>query len=116
MRINFSFANQSFGVKLYANPTARDLLTKLPFDLEIEDYSTNEKIAYLPQKLIEHQAGRFPDPAVGDLCYYVPWGSLAFYHGPYGYSAGLIRVGTVIGGIEPLLTRGRYPLRAEVLT
>ena len=33
----------------------------LPLDLTITDYSTNEKIAYLPRKLTEEGSGPFGD-------------------------------------------------------
>ncbi|MCZ4094059.1 cyclophilin-like fold protein [Ensifer psoraleae] len=78
--------------------------------------SNNEKIAYLPRKLNEEARGPFADAAPGDLCYYIPWGNLAFFHGNYSSSSDLIRLGRLDGGVEPLLTRGEFPLRIEYLT
>jgi hypothetical protein len=54
-----------------------------------------------------------PDAGPGDLCYYVPWGNLAFFHGGYESTPDLVRLGQLDGGIEPLLTRGEYELRIE---
>lgn len=51
MRIRLAFADQDFTATLEDTQPAHDLLTMLPLDLTIEDYSTNEKIAYLPRKL-----------------------------------------------------------------
>ncbi len=116
MRIRLTFADQDFTATLEDNPSVRDLVSMLPLGLTISDYSTNEKIAYLPRKLTEEGSGRFGDEAVGDLCYYAPWGNLAMFHGPYRWSRGLIRLGRLDAGSAPLLVRGEHPLRIEVLS
>ncbi|MBR0707135.1 MFS transporter [Bradyrhizobium liaoningense] len=116
MQIRCAFDRHSFTATLLDIPPARDLVALLPLDLAIEDYSTNEKIAYLPRKLTENGSGPFTDEAPGDLCYFAPWGNLAFFHGNYRYSNGLIRLGRLDGGAQPLLTRGKYPLRIELLS
>lgn len=72
MRLRFAFADQEFIATLEDNPSARDLFSMVPLDLTIDDYATNEKIAYLPRKLTEDGSGRFDNEAVGDLCYYSP--------------------------------------------
>lgn len=116
MRLRCVFADQDFAATLEDNPSARDLLAMLPLDLTISDYSTNEKIAYLPRKLTEAGSGPFGNEAIGDLCYYAPWGNLAMFHGPYRWSRGLIRLGRLDRGGAPLLVRGAHPLRIEVLS
>lgn len=113
MRIRCRFEEEAFTVTLLDNPSARDFATMLPLDLGIDDYSSNEKIAYLPRKLTEEGSGPFSNEAAGDLCYYAPWGNLAFFHGGYRYSSGLIRLGRLDDGPRPLLKRGKFPLRIE---
>lgn len=115
MRIRFVFSDQDFTATLQDNPSARDLISMLPLDLTVEDYSTNEKIAYLPRKLTEEGSGPFGNEAPGDLCYYAPWGNLAMFHASYCWSRGLIRLGRLDQGSAPLLQRGEYPLRVEPL-
>lgn len=115
MRIRIAFADQDFTATLEDNPSSRDLVSMLPLDLTIEDYSTNEKIAYLPRKLTEEGSGPFGNEAPGDLCYYAPWGNLALFHAAYRWSRGLIRLGRLDGGPAPLLLRGEYPLRIDPL-
>lgn len=110
MKIAISFGNQNFTATLTDTPSARDLVSMLPFDGKIEDYSNNEKIVYLPRKLIEEGSGPFGDEAVGDLCYYAPWGNLVFYYGGYHYWPGLIRLGRLDDGVAPLLKRGDFPV------
>ena len=115
MRIRFIFADQAFTATLEDNPSARDLFDMLPLDLTVEDYSTNEKIAYLSRKLTEEGSGPFGNEVLGDLCYNAAWGNLAMFHAPYRWSRGLIRLGRLDGGPAPLLVRGEYPLRVEPL-
>lgn len=113
MRLRLAFDRHVFTATLLDTPTARELAAMLPLDLTIEDYSTNEKIADLPKKLSDAGGARFADEAPGDLCYYAPWGNLVFYYAAYRYSPGLVRLGRLDGGIQPLMTRGRFPLRVE---
>jgi hypothetical protein len=111
MKIECAFSDHVFAASLHDNPSARDLASILPLDLTIEDYSNNEKIAHLPRKLTEEASGPFTNEAPGDLCYYAPWGNLAFFYASYRYSRGLIRLGRLDDGFAPLLTRGKFPLR-----
>ena len=111
MKIECAFSDHVFAVSLYDNPSARDLASMLPLNLTIDDYSTNEKISYLSRKLIEEGSGPFTNEAPGDLCYYAPWGNLAFFYAGYRYSRGLIRLGRLDNGFAPLLTRGKFQLR-----
>ena len=115
MRISFAFPSHQFTATLDSNPATRELLTMLPLDLTIEDYSTNEKIAYLPHKLNDRGSGPFKDEAPGDLCYYAPWGNLVLYYAPYRYASGLIRLGRLHDWETPLKTKGRHPVRVEIL-
>lgn len=116
MRVKFTFADQAFTATLEDNPSACDLFSMLPLDLTISDYASNEKIANLPRKLTEVGSGRFQNEAVGDLCYYAPWGNLALFYGPYRWSRGLIRLGRLDQGAAPLMVRGEFPLRVETLS
>lgn len=115
MKIRIEFNGASMTATLDENPSARDLASMLPLDLAIDDYSTNEKIAYLPRKLTEEGSGPFGNERPGDLGYYAPWGNLAFFHAGYRYSSGLIRLGRIDGDIAPLLMRGKFDLHIELL-
>lgn len=114
MKVSFAFNGREFTATLYASPSARDFASMLPLDLKIDDYANNEKIAYLPRKLTTEGSGAFANEAPGDLCYYAPWGNLVFFYAAYRYSSGLIRLGRLDGGTQPLLVRGAFPLRAEL--
>ena len=116
MRLRCRFADQDFTYRLLDNATSRDLVSLLPLDLTIEDFSTNEKLAHLPRRLDEGGHVPFDDEAPGDLCYFLGWGNLAFFHDSYTYRGDLIRLGHIEGGVEPLLVRGEFPLRLELLS
>ncbi len=115
MRIQCSFAGHVFTATLDDTPTARDLMSMLPLDLEIEDYSNNEKIAYPPRKLTKEGATPICNEKAGDLCYYAPWGDIVFFYAGYSHASGLIRIGKLDGPVDPLLTRGKHSLRIEAI-
>lgn len=113
VKVRFLFDRHAVTATLYDNPSARDFASMLALDLKIEDYSNNEKIAYLPRKLTEEASGPFGNERPGDVGYYAPMGNIVLYYAAYRYSRGLIRLGRIDGSIEPLLTRGEFPLRIE---
>jgi hypothetical protein len=115
MKIQFEFDKHIFTATLENSPATLALIKMLPLSLTIEDYSNNEKIAYLPSKLSDDGSMKFSNESPGDLCYYAPWGNLVLYYASYRYSQGLVRLGRLDGSIEPLLTRGTFPLRIQSL-
>ena len=115
MRIRLTFNGQSMIATLYDNPSARDLASLLPLDLTIDDYGSNEKIAYLPRKLTEEGSGPFDNERPGDLCYFKSWGNLAMFYADYRHP-GLIRLGRFDEGYEALHVRGEFPLRIEAVS
>ena len=116
MKLQCAFAGQRFTATLYDNPSARDFASMLPLGLDIDDYATNDKIAYLPRKLTEDGSGPFSNEQPGDVCYYAPWGDLAFFYAGYRYSKGLIRLGRLDDSVKPLLKRGKFTLRIELVS
>ncbi len=117
MRIRISFNEQSMTATLEDNPSTRDFESMLPLEkLTIDNYANNEKISYLPRKLTEEGSGPFGNERPGDLCYYAPWGNLAFFYAGYRWSRGLIRLGRIDGSFDPLLVRGEFPLSIELVS
>jgi hypothetical protein len=116
MKIRISFDGKTMLATIEDNPSARDFATMLPLtDLTIDDYANNEKISYLPRKLTEEGSGPFGNERPGDVCYYAPWGNLAFFYAGYRWSRGLIRLGRIDGSFDPLLVRGKFPFRIELV-
>jgi len=101
-RIKLTFGNEEVFVKMYDNPTSRDLLAQLPLTLSFKDYAGTEKISYLPQKLSTEGSPSGYDPSVAELAYYAPWGNICFYYRDFGYSNGLVPLGSIESGMESL--------------
>ncbi len=91
---------------------ARDFAALLPLKLTLEDYNSTEKIADLPRKLSTDGAPAGVDPDVGDIAYYAPWGNLAVFYRDFGYSRGLVKLGSIDAGVETLQRPGS--LRATI--
>lgn len=78
---------------------AEDLFRQLPLTLPVENFSTNEKIFYPPEKLDVSDA----PPAQGnpgDLVYYAPWGNVVMFYDEFGPSGDLYGLGQVVSGAE----------------
>ena len=78
---------------------AAGLYSQLPLTIEVEDYSTNEKIFYPPEEL---DTGDAPEAAggAGVLAYYEPWGDMVLFYDDFGTASGLYELGTVTSGSE----------------
>jgi hypothetical protein len=113
MKIHIVLDDKTIHVTLDDNAAARDFAALLPPTLTLEDYAATEKVATLPRKLSIAGAPAGITPEVGDFCYYAPWGNLAIFHKPFGYSAGLVRLGRIETGIEVLRVEGRMSARIE---
>ncbi|AJD40196.1 MFS transporter [Rhizobium sp. SEMIA 4085] len=112
VKIRLTFEKHTMTATLYDNPSARDFASMLPLDLKIDDFGSNEKIAYLPRKLTVEGHGPFTNERPYDLCYYMPWGNLAMFYADYKHP-GLVRLGRFDDGYEALHVRGQFPLRIE---
>lgn len=84
------------------SPAARDFASLLPLTLTLDDYNATEKISNLPRRLAIEGAPAGFDPSPGDLAYYAPWGNLAIFYKDFGYSRGLVKLGTIVSGGEAL--------------
>ena len=84
-----------------------DLYAQLPLTVQIEDFSTNEKIFYPPQELNTENSPLAEDGA-GTLAYYAPWGDVVMFYGDYNENSSLYELGQAVSGGErkvPFLTQ-----------
>lgn len=114
MRVRFTLNDLTMTAVLQDNASARDFFSMLPLELTISNFGHNEKIAYLPRRLIEDGSGPFGNEQAYDLCYYMPWGNLAMFYADYRHP-GLIRLGRFDKGAEALHVEGEFPLRIEAI-
>jgi hypothetical protein len=102
MKIRIKVGDTVFTATMLNTETSRDFISLLPLTLRMKDYSGTEKISNLPRRLSTKNAPSGCDPSVGDITYYSPWGNLAIFYKDFGYSDGLIKLGSLDGGIEKL--------------
>ncbi|MEN5271352.1 cyclophilin-like fold protein [Stenotrophomonas lactitubi] len=113
MKIRLIINDQTLSATLEDSVPAREFAAQLPITLQLEDYAATEKIAQLPRRL--NIAGE-PDgitPLAGDIAFYAPWGNLAIFHRPFGYSKGLVRLGRIEGDLQALRAEGPVEARIE---
>ena len=113
LKILLTVNGKSITATLDDNPSARDFHSLLPLTLNLDDYAATEKISYLPRKLSKDEAPDGVAPVVGDIAYYAPWGNLAIFYKDFGYSKGLIKLGTIASGLEALSLPGSVNVRME---
>ncbi len=116
MTIRLDVEGTTITAMLLDNATSRDFVSLLPLTVTLTDYAATEKISDLPRKLSTEGAPPGTDPSVGDITYYAPWGNLALFYRDFGYSNGLIKLGTIESGIEVLGRPGPLKVRVELLT
>jgi hypothetical protein len=102
VKIRIVIGGKPITATLADNATARDFASLLPLTLTLNDHAATEKVSDLPRRLTTAGAPSGVDPAPGDIAYYAPWGNLAIYYKDFGYSAGLVRLGTIDSGLALL--------------
>jgi hypothetical protein len=115
MKIRIEIEGTFVTATLDDTEVARDFASLLPLTMTLEDYNSTEKIADLPRKLSTRGAPPGSDPDVGDIAYYAPWGNLAVFYRDFGYSAGLVKLGSVDAGVETLRRLGPLTAKIELL-
>ncbi len=102
MKLRIKVGTEVLIATMLDTETSRDFVSMLPLALHMKDYSGTEKISDLPRKMSTKDAPEGYDPSVGDITYYSPWGNLAIFYRDFGYAKGLIKLGSIDGGIEKL--------------
>ena len=80
---------------------AASLYEMLPLTVEVEDYSTNEKIFYPPEELACAETPlAMSDTEGGTLAYYEPWGNVVMFYDGYNENSALYELGYAVSGME----------------
>ena len=87
--------------RLNSSSAVKSLLSLLPMTVDVEDYSSNEKIFYPAEELdtsdvIEGSGG------AGGLAYFSPWGNVVMYYDEFGEYPGLYILGEAIEGADQI--------------
>lgn len=98
-QIEVRFDGGTVVYQLNDSAAADALLTQLPLTVELEDYSTNEKIFYPPQAL-DTSGAPLAEGGAGVLAYYAPWGDVVLFYDSFGRNSSLYALGQVVSGGE----------------
>jgi len=102
-RIEIRVGDKVFSIDLYDNPTANDLLHRLPLTLKANNYpGYDEKVIRLQEGLSMEGAPRGDDPGIPEVGYYHPGQWIALYYGPIGYWSGKVPLGKIHATIDEL--------------
>ena len=99
-RISVQFGENMVVYELNDGTAADSLYEQLPLTIEVEDYSTNEKIFY-PSQELDTSNSPLAQSGAGTLAYFEPWGDVVFFYGDYNQNPSLFELGQVlsVGGL-----------------
>jgi len=102
-KVAFRIGDRSFTVTLYDNPTANDLLEKLPLTVQAGNYpGYDEKVIRLREPLSMEGAPEGDNPEIPEVGYYEPGNWIALYYGPIGYWPGKVPLGRIDASVDEL--------------
>ena len=85
--------------ELNDSSAAQSLLSQLPLTVEVEDFSTNEKVFYPPQEL-DTTDTPLAEGGAGTLAYYAPWGDVVLFYDSFSANGSLYELGEAVSGVE----------------
>lgn len=80
---------------------ASALYEQLPLTVDVEAFSTNEKIFYPPKKLNLSDTPN-AEMEVGTLAYYAPWGNVVMFYDTYSPNGDLYELGHIVSGVDKI--------------
>ena len=83
------------------SPAAQSLLSQLPLTVEVENFSTNEKVFYPPQEL-DTSDTPLAEGGAGTLAYYAPWGDVVLFYDSFSANGSLYELGEAVSGAEDI--------------
>lgn len=111
-QISVQFDDNTIVYALNDGSAADSLYEMLPLNIEVEDYSTNEKIFY-PEEDLDTSNSPLVQDGRGTLAYYEPWGDVVFFYGEYNENPELFELGKVVSG-EELISQMSGTITIEV--
>ena len=83
--------------ELNDSTAARQLYDQLPLLVEVDDFSTNEKIFY-PMEELDPEDAPLAAGGIGVLAYYAPWGDVVLFYDSFSGNDSLFQLGTIVEG------------------
>lgn len=115
LSMKITVGNRTVTATMEDNAAAKDLLSRLPLEITLEDFNnTAEKIFYPAPALNTEGVKVGCAPAPGDIAIYTPWRNVAFFCKGGAHSNDLVKIGHIDGnGIEPLQVAGDVKVKLE---
>ena len=101
MKINVMANNALIVFELNDSEASKQLIEQLPLEIKVEDYASNEKIFYPPNKLNTSNTP-LANAKNGTLAYYAPWGDVVMFYKDFGSAGGLYELGKCMSGCEAI--------------
>ena len=99
MQISVQGNGKNVIFELNESAAAKSLYNQLPMNIKVENYSSDEKIFYPPEKLDTKNAPK-ANAKAGTLAYYAPWGDVVMFYDRFGSASGLYELGHAVSGSE----------------
>lgn len=99
MKISVSDGKNKIVYELNGSEQSKSLYSQLPIKVQIENYSTNEKIFY-PKEKIPLKNGIEGSGDSGTLAYFSPWENIVLFYGKFSGYPGLFILGKAVSGAE----------------
>ena len=99
MKISVSDGKNKIVYELNGSEQSKSFYSQLPLKVQIENYSTNEKIFY-PKEKLPLKNGIEASGGFGTLAYFSPWGNVVLFYGKFSEYPGLFILGIAASGAE----------------
>ncbi len=99
MQVQVEANGNTIVFELNDSQAAQELYNQLPLTVQVENYSSDEKIFYPPEELDVSETP-LANGVVGTLAYYAPWGDVVMFYGDFGSASGLYELGHAVSGSE----------------
>lgn len=102
MRIAVRDESHTIVFALNESDAAKELYTQLPLTIEVENFSSNEKIFYPKNELSIEGTPLANSGGAGILAYYAPWGDVVMFYDSFHSASGLYELGNAIEGVDQI--------------
>ena len=115
LTMKITVENRTITATMEDNAAAKDLLSRLPLEITLEDFNhTTEKIFYPDPALNTTGVKGGCAPVPGDITIYAPWKNVSIFCKSWSHSNDLIKIGHIDGnGIEALQVAGNIKVKLE---
>lgn len=102
MRISVRDGSHEIIFELNDSSASKSLYEQLPLTLDVENFSSNEKIFYPTSELDTDSTPISNGGGEGTLAYYAPWGDVVMFYDSFTSASGLYELGVAVSGTDQI--------------